>query len=102
MSGIPSLGDLLKGLASFFVVALGGAGLGVLWGILTALLTKFTSEVRLVEPLFIFGMAYFSYLVAEMFHLSGKDPTTAWQSLLKCTASFSRIRTGCFISRFAY
>ena len=71
MNGAPSAGDLAKGLLSFFVVALGGAAVGVVWGILTALLTKFTSQVRLVEPLFIFGMAYFSYLVAELFHLSG-------------------------------
>ena len=72
MSGIPTPGDMAKGLVSFFVVACGGATVGVIWGILTGLLTKFTSHVRIVEPLVIFGMAYFSYLVAELFHLSGK------------------------------
>jgi len=71
MSGIPTPGDMAKGLVSFFVVACGGATVGVIWGILTGLLTKFTSHVRIVEPLVIFGMAYFSYLVAELFHLSG-------------------------------
>ena len=72
MSGVPTAGDLAKGLLSFFVVAVGGASVGVVWGMLTGLLTKFTSHVRIVEPLVIFGMAYFSYLVAELFHLSGE------------------------------
>ncbi|PSN37431.1 hypothetical protein C0J52_19028 [Blattella germanica] len=36
--------DLLSGLASFFVVALGGTFIGVIWGFLTGLVTRYTHE----------------------------------------------------------
>lgn len=45
--------------------------LGVIWGFLTGLVTKFTENVRVIEPIFIFIMAYLAYLNAEMLHLSG-------------------------------
>ncbi|CAG0879666.1 unnamed protein product [Cyprideis torosa] len=63
--------DLLAGLASFFVVAVGGVLVGVIWGFLTAFVTRFTNHVRVIEPVFIFVMAYLAYLNAEIFHLSG-------------------------------
>lgn len=63
--------DVLAGLASFIVVALGGTIIGVLWGFLTGLVTRFTDQVRVIEPIFIFVMAYLAYLNAEIFHLSG-------------------------------
>jgi hypothetical protein len=33
---------------------------------------KYTTEVRIVEPLFIFAMAYLADITAELFHLSGR------------------------------
>jgi sodium/hydrogen exchanger-like protein 3 len=63
--------DLLAGLASFFVVAIGGTVIGVIWGLATGFVTKFTNEVRVIEPIFIFVMAYLAYLNAEIFHMSG-------------------------------
>ncbi|XP_050351495.1 sodium/hydrogen exchanger 3 isoform X5 [Nymphalis io] len=63
--------DFLAGFASFLVVAIGGTCIGVIWGFGTGLVTRFTNEVRVIEPIFIFVMAYLAYLNAEMFHMSG-------------------------------
>lgn len=63
--------DILKGFASFLVVAVGGTIIGVVWGFLTGLVTRYTNEVRVIEPIFIFVMAYLAYLNAEIFHMSG-------------------------------
>lgn len=63
--------DIVSGVASFFVVALGGTIIGVIWGFLTGLVTRFTDHVRVIEPIFIFVMAYLAYLNAEIFHMSG-------------------------------
>ncbi|XP_053677726.1 sodium/hydrogen exchanger 3 [Anopheles nili] len=63
--------DIVSGIGSFFVVALGGTIIGVIWGFLTGLVTRFTDHVRVIEPIFIFVMAYLAYLNAEIFHMSG-------------------------------
>lgn len=63
--------DIASGGASFLVVALGGTIIGVIWGFLTGLITRFTDGVRVIEPIFIFVMAYLAYLSAEIFHMSG-------------------------------
>lgn len=63
--------EILKGFASFLVVALGGTIIGVIWGYLTGFVTRFTNHARVLEPLFVFVMAYMSYLNAELFHMSG-------------------------------
>ncbi|KAK9887130.1 hypothetical protein WA026_020576 [Henosepilachna vigintioctopunctata] len=63
--------DVLSGFANFFVVAIGGTVIGVLWGFATGFVTRFTNEVRVIEPIFIFVMAYLAYLNAEVFHMSG-------------------------------
>ena len=63
--------DVLKGFASFLVVAFGGTIIGVIFGYLTSFMTTVTSQAPLLEPLFVFSMAYLSYLSAEIFHLSG-------------------------------
>ena len=62
--------DILKGFASFFVVALGGTLIGIIWGFVTGFVTRFTSHARILEPLFVFTMAYLSYLTAEIFKMS--------------------------------
>ncbi|XP_013782494.1 sodium/hydrogen exchanger 3-like, partial [Limulus polyphemus] len=63
--------DYLAGVLSFFVASLGGAFFGVLWGIIAAVLSRFTHHVLIIEPLFIFVLGYLSYLTSELFHLSG-------------------------------
>ncbi|KAK2586919.1 hypothetical protein KPH14_009850 [Odynerus spinipes] len=63
--------DILSGLASFLVVAIGGTIIGVIWGFATGFVTRFTHQVRVIEPIFIFVMAYLAYLNAEIFHMSG-------------------------------
>jgi solute carrier family 9 (sodium/hydrogen exchanger), member 3 len=54
--------DVINGILSFFCVALGGVGIGVIWGFLTGLVTRFTDHVRVIEPIFVFVMAYLAYL----------------------------------------
>jgi sodium/hydrogen exchanger-like protein 3 len=68
--------DVVYGVLSFFVVVCGGTLIGVIIGLLCALVTRFTDHVRVIEPLVVFVMGYLSYIVAEMFHLS---------SILSCT-----------------
>lgn len=63
--------DYLAGVASFFVVAVGGTLVGILWGLLAAFVSRFTHHVRVIEPLFVFVMSYLSYVSAELFHFSG-------------------------------
>ncbi|KAM9802023.1 sodium/hydrogen exchanger 2 [Syngnathus typhle] len=62
--------DVFLGMARFFVVGSGGMAFGVLFGIVAAFTTRFTSKVREIEPLFIFMYSYLAYLVAELFAIS--------------------------------
>ncbi|OQR72551.1 sodium/hydrogen exchanger 3-like [Tropilaelaps mercedesae] len=63
--------EAIKGIVSFFVVALGGVGVGIVLGLIAAFASRFTHHVRPIEPLFIFLFGYLAYLLAEMFKLSG-------------------------------
>lgn len=63
--------DIVNGALSFACVAFGGVLVGVTWGFLTGLVTRFTDHVRVIEPVFVFVMAYLAYLNAEIFHWSG-------------------------------
>ncbi|XP_053404076.1 Na(+)/H(+) exchanger beta-like isoform X2 [Mercenaria mercenaria] len=63
--------QVIIGVVQFFVVSIGGLIVGVIWGAITAVLTKYTEHCRVVEPLAVFVLAYISYLMAEMFHFSG-------------------------------
>ncbi|KAK3869209.1 hypothetical protein Pcinc_025474 [Petrolisthes cinctipes] len=63
--------DIASGIGSFLLVALGGTAIGIIWGFLTAFVTRFTSQVRVIEPIFVFVMSYLAYLNAEIFHFSG-------------------------------
>jgi len=56
---------------SFFTVVLGGFMVGAMVGLVCSLITKFTKQIRDVEPLIIFVTAYFSYILAETIHWSG-------------------------------
>ncbi|XP_008837317.1 sodium/hydrogen exchanger 5 isoform X1 [Nannospalax galili] len=62
--------DYMKGVASLFVVSLGGAAVGLVFAFLLALTTRFTKRVRIIEPLLVFLLAYAAYLTAEMASLS--------------------------------
>lgn len=76
--------DVLSGLASFFVVAIGGTIIGVIWGFGTGFVTRFTHQVRVIEPIFIFVMAYLAYLNAEIFHMSSILAWVNWSSSGEC------------------
>ncbi|XP_061698465.1 sodium/hydrogen exchanger 2 isoform X2 [Syngnathoides biaculeatus] len=62
--------DVFLGVARFLVVGSGGMAFGALFGFVAAFTTRFTSEVREIEPLFIFMYSYLAYLVAELFAIS--------------------------------
>ena len=63
--------DIGKGFVKFASAAVGGTFIGVVWGFLTAFLTRFTHKAHVMEPIFVFTMPFLAYLNAEMFHLSG-------------------------------
>ncbi|KAE8278291.1 Sodium/hydrogen exchanger 2 Na(+)/H(+) exchanger 2 [Larimichthys crocea] len=62
--------DVFLGVARFFVVAFGGVFFGLVFGFVAAFTTRFTHNVRQIEPLFIFMYSYLAYLVAECFAIS--------------------------------
>uniref|UniRef100_A0A8B9GN95 Sodium/hydrogen exchanger n=1 Tax=Amazona collaria TaxID=241587 RepID=A0A8B9GN95_9PSIT len=66
--------DVFAGVGKFFVVGLGGVLVGLAFGMTAAFTTRFTKDIRVIEPLFVFLYSYLSYLTAEMFHLSGIVP----------------------------
>lgn len=70
-AGTVTVVDGVLGVASFFVVALGGVFVGAIYGLLGAFTSRFTLHSRVIEPLFVFLYSYMAYLSAEVFHLSG-------------------------------
>ncbi|KAM9054552.1 sodium/hydrogen exchanger 2 [Megaptera novaeangliae] len=69
--------DVFAGIANFFVVGIGGVLIGIFLGFIAAFTTRFTHNIRVIEPLFVFLYSYLSYITAEMFHLSGIVAITA-------------------------
>ena len=65
------ISDIFAGIASFFFVSIGGTLIGVMFGFVTAFVTKYTGHVRVIEPIFVFAFSYLSYITAEIFHFSG-------------------------------
>ncbi|XP_013910485.1 PREDICTED: sodium/hydrogen exchanger 2-like, partial [Thamnophis sirtalis] len=63
--------DVFVGIGKFFVVGIGGLLVGLLYAVTAAFTTRFTKNILVIEPLFVFLYSYLSYLTAEMFHLSG-------------------------------
>ncbi|KAM3935160.1 sodium/hydrogen exchanger 1 [Leptodactylus fuscus] len=63
--------DISLGFLSFFIVSLGGVFVGLVYGIIAAFTSRFTSHMRVIEPLFVFLYSYMAYMSAELFHLSG-------------------------------
>ncbi|NP_001106951.1 sodium/hydrogen exchanger 3.2 precursor [Danio rerio] len=62
--------EIIKGIVSFAVVAFGGSFLGVVFAVLTSMLTRVTKNVQIIEAGFIIVLGYLSYLTAEMLSLS--------------------------------
>ncbi|XP_056876481.1 sodium/hydrogen exchanger 3.1 [Takifugu flavidus] len=62
--------EIIKGIVSFFVVAFGGSLVGFVFGLLISLLTRFTKNIQIIEPGFVFVLGYLAYLTAEMLSLS--------------------------------
>ncbi|TNM93068.1 hypothetical protein fugu_018470 [Takifugu bimaculatus] len=62
--------EIIKGIVSFFVVAFGGSLVGFIFGLLISLLTRFTKNIQIIEPGFVFVLGYLAYLTAEMLSLS--------------------------------
>jgi NhaP-type Na+/H+ or K+/H+ antiporter len=58
--------DVVLGATSFLVVAIGGVIIGIVFGILASITTKYTETTPVLEPLIIITFAYLSYLTAEM------------------------------------
>ncbi|KAK3605348.1 hypothetical protein CHS0354_033839 [Potamilus streckersoni] len=63
--------QIVLGFVKFFVVCSCGIFIGVLLGLISAFITKYTSTVKVVEPIAIFGFAYLSYILADLFEFSG-------------------------------
>ncbi|KAK8762921.1 hypothetical protein V5799_034468, partial [Amblyomma americanum] len=63
--------EIGTGFAAFLSVSLGATFIGCAMGVITAVATKYTHDVRVVEPLAVLGIAYLSYLTAELVHFSG-------------------------------
>ncbi|XP_069747194.1 sodium/hydrogen exchanger 2-like isoform X2 [Narcine bancroftii] len=76
--------DIFAGIAQFFLVGTGGILVGVIYGFVAAFTTRFTQNVRIIEPLFVFLFSYLCYLTAEMFSLSGI------MALIACSMSMKR------------
>ncbi|XP_041353925.1 Na(+)/H(+) exchanger beta-like [Gigantopelta aegis] len=70
MDSIPAE-QIVLGMLKFFVVCFGGLFLGVLAGVGTAILTRFTTKIKVLQPLVIYTMAYLGFLLAELFEFSG-------------------------------
>lgn len=63
--------DVLLGGCRVLVVGLGGLCVGLFFGLVAALTSRFTTRAQVIAPLFVFLYSYLSYLTSEMLHLSG-------------------------------
>jgi len=98
LSGPVTGRNVWRAFIKFFIVAGGGTLLGILFGFFGAFLTKFTENVRIIEPTFVFVVCYLCYLTAECFELSAilGISKKIWHKLLY--AVFSRTRTSVQVS----
>ncbi|KAL7980449.1 hypothetical protein Chor_001603 [Crotalus horridus] len=96
-----TLTDIILGFLSFFVVSLGGVFVGVVYGIIGAFTSRFTSHIRVIEPLFVFlliaaGVVMRPYVEANISH---KSHTTI-KYFLKMWSSISVLGLTWFINKF--
>ena len=59
------------GILNFFTVFFGGLIIGMIFGLATSLIVRFTKSTPEIEPMIIFSMSYLSYSFTEMVHWSG-------------------------------
>ena len=58
--------DVALGATSFLVVSLGGVVIGLVFGFIATITTKYTEKTPILEPLIVITYAYLAYLTAEM------------------------------------
>ncbi|RWS07570.1 Na(+)/H(+) exchanger protein 7-like protein, partial [Dinothrombium tinctorium] len=63
--------QIATGLLGFITVSGGGLVIGIFLGAVTSLITRYTEDIKVVEPLIVVAFAYFAYITAELFHFSG-------------------------------
>ncbi|XP_030621468.1 sodium/hydrogen exchanger 2-like [Chanos chanos] len=63
--------DVLAAAGQFVLVGVGGLCVGLFFGLVAALTTRFTARAQVIAPLFVFLYSYLSYLTSEMLHFSG-------------------------------
>lgn len=63
--------DVISGIGSLFVIVFGATGIGVVCGLVAGIISRFTRHARVMEPVIVVVLGYLSFLLAEMFHLSG-------------------------------
>ena len=63
--------DYIMAVVSFFWVSFGGICVGIIWAILTGLVTRLGTSINVVQPLTCLLFPYLAYLFAESLGLSG-------------------------------
>ncbi|CAJ0915791.1 unnamed protein product, partial [Mesorhabditis belari] len=63
--------DFLMAFLSFLMVSMGGVLIGLVFVCITAIMTKLSVIVPVVQPLLCLVLPFLSYLIAESVHLSG-------------------------------
>lgn len=63
--------DVLLGAFEVLAVGTGGVLVGIFFGLVAALVTRFTARAQVIAPLFVFLFSYLCYLTSEMLHISG-------------------------------
>ncbi|WAR28121.1 SL9A2-like protein [Mya arenaria] len=79
-----SAGQVFLGVAKFLVVVGFGLLIGIFCGLVSSIITKYTNSIEnstiaintitfvpVVEPLIVFGFAYLSYILSDLFEFSG-------------------------------
>ncbi|ESO92914.1 hypothetical protein LOTGIDRAFT_120328, partial [Lottia gigantea] len=66
-----TIDQIVLGIVKFLVVCFGGLALGVSFGLLSAMFSRLSTQLKVVQPIIIYGMAYLGFLMAELFEFSG-------------------------------
>lgn len=66
-----TISNVSLGMMNFFTVSCGGLIIGLLWGMITSLITRFTRHISTLEPLIVLICAYLAYVTSELVHFSG-------------------------------